>query len=94
MVFSLFFHFFALYLQKIKVTFQKVMLTEVKLYQCEFDRTPTDDDLLKCIEIAKEDDCIVHLQWCLKWSGNYYVQVTKDSTLETIKERLPKIYGI
>lgn len=70
------------------------MITEVKLYQCEFDTVPNDDDLLKCIEIAKENDCIVHLQWSLKWSGNHYVQVTKDSTLMAVKDRIPKTYGL
>ena len=70
------------------------MITEVKLYQSDFDTVPNDEDLLKCIEIAKKNDCMVQLKWCLKWSGNYYITATKDSTLESLKERMPKTYGL
>lgn len=70
------------------------MITEVRLFQCDFDCVPNDADFLKCIDIAKGNGCIVQLQWTLKWSGNYSIQVTKDSTLQTLKDKLPKTYGI
>ena len=70
------------------------MITKVELFQCDFDHVPSDADLLKCIDIAKGNGCIVQLQWTLKWSGNYFIQVTKDSTLQTLKDKLPKSYGI
>ena len=70
------------------------MLTEVKTFKCDFDHTPSDDDILECIELAKKYDCVIELTWCLKWSGHYSRYVYKDSTLESVKDTLPKIYGM
>lgn len=70
------------------------MIKEVKIYQCEFDKVPTDSDLEECISIAKEHKCIVQLEWCLKWAGHYHIQIDENTTLEEAKNKLPKEYGV
>ena len=70
------------------------MLKEVKTFMCDFDCTPTDEDINFCIYHAKANDCIVELKWRMKWSGDYSRYIYSNSTFEQIKESLPKIYGI
>ena len=70
------------------------MISEVKRYMCPFDTTPKDDDIEKCIELAKQNDCVIELFWRMKWSGNYSRYIYPESTFDEIKESLPKIYGV
>ena len=70
------------------------MITEVKEFMCPFDCTPSDNDIMLSIEIAKKENCIVRLSWLLKWSGKFERFIYPESTLEDIKNTLPKIYGI
>lgn len=70
------------------------MITEIKEYSCGFDCTPTDDDILEAISLAKKYECVIKLTWTLKWGGNYYRFITKESNFEDIKNSLPKIYGL
>jgi hypothetical protein len=70
------------------------MIKELKSYICEFDTVPTDDDLMQAIEIAKKDNCVVEIHWTLKWSGHYARYFYADDTLETARDKLPKIYGM
>ncbi len=68
------------------------MLTEVKEYMC--DTAPKDDDLLVAMSFAKAYHCIIKITWVMKWSGRYSVLVNKEDSLEDIKSRLPKLYGL
>jgi len=70
------------------------MITEVKQYMCPFDTTPKDEDIKDCIELAKQNNCIIHLTWRMKWSGDYGRYIYPHNTFEEIKESLPKIYGM
>lgn len=70
------------------------MIKEVKEFMCDFDYTPTDEDIQKCLEIAKRDNCVVKLCWNKKWSGHYSRCIRPEHTFEEIKESLPKIYGM
>jgi len=70
------------------------MITEVKEYTCQFDYAPSDDDIKEAIELAKKFNCIIKLSWRLKWSGEYKRFISPTSTFESVKESLPKIYGI
>ena len=68
------------------------MIARLKTYLCN--RTPEDDDILQAMEIVKHDHCFVKILWSIPYSGTYYVIVSFDSTLEYVKEQIPKIYGI
>ena len=72
------------------------MIKEIKTYLIdELSTTPTLDDIQACVEIAKENDCIVELNWIMKWSGQYsrYIRATDDPQ-EFYDTKLPKVYGI
>ena len=68
------------------------MITEIKNYWC--DGAPKDDDILCAIDIARTNNIMVRLEWFIMHSGLYTVRVKKDDTLDSVKERLPKVYGI
>lgn len=73
------------------------MIQELKTYVC--DHTPKDDDILEAMKIVKNDGCVVRILWNVKYSGTKYsgtydVLVANDSTLESVKAQLPKIYPI
>lgn len=68
------------------------MIQRRKTYAC--DGTPRDEDVLQAIEIAQRENCQIMLCWHVKWSGNYSVLVKPDSTLESVKEKIPRVYGI
>ena len=57
-------------------------------------RTPTDDEINQCIEIANRDDCIVCLEWYFPYSGRYSVNIVKGTTYEEVKNKLPKCYPV
>ena len=47
------------------------------------------------IEIAKENDCIVSLEWTKKWSGHYKRYIyAEDDALDVFDNRIPKVYGL
>lgn len=62
---------------------------------CEFDKTPKKEEVKKCIQIAKENNCVVSLVWRLKWSGRYdryyYGDENPEEQYESIKNI---IYGL
>ena len=72
------------------------MLKEVKeFYIDELNATPTLDDIKTCVAIAKENNCIVKLNWTMKWSGNYARCIrASDDPQEFYDNKLPKVYGL
>ena len=42
----------------------------VKEYQCD-SRTPSDEEINECLDIAEKEDCIVKLRWYFPYSGWY-----------------------
>ena len=72
------------------------MLKEVKAYMIdELDKTPTLQNIEECIAIAKENDCIVELNWTMKWSGHYtrYIRANDDPQ-DFYNNKLPRVYGL
>lgn len=67
------------------------MIQECKVYLCE---GPTDEEILEALDIVKRDHCIIKLQWYVRHRGIYHAIVTFDSTLESVKAQIPKVYGI
>ena len=56
---------------------------------------PTDEEIQKLIEIAKENpDCIVRVHWYVKYNGWFDRAFCADDTVETFKARMPKVYGL
>ena len=51
------------------------------------ERTPTDDEINQCIEIANREDFSTY-------SGRYSVDIIKGMTYEVIKNKLPKCYPV
>ena len=68
----------------------------VKTYLLEkHETTPTVEHIQRCIEIAKENDCIVSLEWVMKWNGHYSRYIyADDNALDVFNNRLPKVYGL
>lgn len=65
----------------------------IKEYLCD-NRTPSDEEIMECLEIANKEDCIVKLKWFFPYSGWYHLTATKDMTFEECKDKLPKVYGV
>ena len=56
---------------------------------------PNDEDIIELIEIAKQNlDCQVIIHWYTKYSGWYNRRIYPNDTIETVKERMPKVYGL
>lgn len=69
------------------------MLREVKTYRN--DRSPIIEDIQRCIDIAKENDCVVRLEWYIKWSGNYHIYIDSKSNAEHVYiHEVPKVYPV
>ena len=63
----------------------------VKEFICDGD-LPSDEEILKSIEIANKENCIIKLQWFGSYSGWHKIQFNNGATLEKIKEILKKHY--
>ena len=68
------------------------MIREIRTFHC--DGHPSDEDIRQALEIVGDSYLIVRLTWFIKYSGEYEVLVVKDDTPATVRDRLPKIYGI
>ena len=71
-------------------------MKKVEIYSLEKHETrPTVEHIQQCIDIAKENDCIVSLEWTIKWSGHYSRYIyADDEALDVFNNRLPKVYGM
>lgn len=65
----------------------------VKEYLCD-SRTPSDEELLECISIVEQENCIVRLIWFFPYHGWNKLYIKKGMTFEECKEKLPKVYGV
>jgi len=70
------------------------MIREVKQYMCEFDYTPSVEDIMEAINLANKNNCIIKLVWRLKYSGEYSRFIYPSNTFDDIKKSLPTIYGV
>ena len=68
------------------------MIQEVRTYIC--DGTPSDEDIKEAISIVQREGVVIRLQWHVKYSGTYFATVAYDSTLESVKAQIPKVYGM
>ena len=56
---------------------------------------PSNEDILELIEIAKSNlDSQVIVHWWVKYNGWYSRRIDATDTLETVKEKMPKSYGL
>lgn len=71
-------------------------MKKVETYLLEkHEDTPTIEHIQQCIDIAKEKDCIVSLEWNKKWSGRYSRYIyANDNAKDVFDNRLPKVYGL
>jgi len=80
-------------LRRLSKAGDKQLLREVKTYQS--DRSPIIEDIQRCIDIAKEHDCVVRLEWHIKWSGHYHIYINSKSNAEDIYvHEVPKSYSV
>lgn len=68
-------------------------MKQIKSYLCD-NCTPTDEEIMQCIEIANVEDCIVELKWYSPYSGWYELCISKDMTFEECKNILPEVYPV
>ena len=55
---------------------------------------PTDADIIHCIDYSVAHNCISRLEWIFPYSGKYIVDIYPNDTLETVRNKMPKIYGV
>lgn len=65
----------------------------IKEYLCD-KRTPLDEEIRECLEIANKEDCIVKLTWFYPYNGWHKLFVKNGMTFEECKDKLPKVYGV
>lgn len=64
-------------------------------YGLKDNKTPTLENIRTCCEIAKRDNCIIHLWWYVQYSGWYDVLLFPESNPEEVFEKeVPQVYGI
>ncbi len=68
------------------------MIQEMKIYVC--DTVPTDDDISTSIDIARNEHILIKLLWYVEYSGTYHAVIAHDSTIESVKAQMPKIYPV
>lgn len=73
------------------------MLREVKVYKC--DGIPQDRDIVEALDIVhqaeKEDiSIIVELRWFVPYSGRYKIEIDEKDTIKSVRNKLPKTYGV
>lgn len=67
------------------------MIKEIKNYYC--DTIPKEEDLLAALEVANTNPrAWIKLSW--QFYGPYSIIVTYEDTLETLKDKLPKVYPV
>ena len=65
----------------------------IKEYMCD-NRTPTDKEIEEAVNIATTEDCVVKLFWVHPYSGEYRAYIKPNTTIEEVKENLPKCYAV
>ena len=70
------------------------MLRRIEFETEKVGAEPTDKELEEAIKIASEENVIVIIHWYMKWSGWYKVRVKGTDTVESCRERMPKVYGL
>lgn len=68
-------------------------MKQIKEYLCD-NGTPSDTEIMECLEIVKNEDCIVKLIWFFPYNGWHKRYIKKDMTFEEVKDSLPKVYGV
>lgn len=63
-------------------------MKQIKSYLCD-NRTPTDEEIMQCVEIANAEDCIVELTWYFSYS-ECKLNISKDMTFEKCKNAVSK----
>ena len=65
----------------------------IKEYLCDYS-TPSDDEIMECLKIVNNEDCIVKLTWFFPYNGWHKLFVKRGMTFEECEKKLPKCYGI
>ena len=68
------------------------MIHEVKTYFC--DNIPGDEDIEQALAFARSGICWVKLCWFVHYSALYSVYVKPESTVDSVKAQMPKVYGV
>ena len=68
------------------------MLKKVEIYRC--DDSPGDEEINEVLYMVKRKNIVIRVEWFVKWSGHYSFIADKDSTYESIKQQIPRIYGM
>lgn len=66
-------------------------MKELKTYYCT--DVPNNDEIEEAIHITQTQHCLVSLVWTVFYSS-YRVLVQEDDTIESVREKMPKVYGI
>ena len=57
-------------------------MLQIKHYKAAF-VTPSDDEIKEGIEIARQNDCIVRIDYFVPYSGLFHLDIYPDSTPES-----------
>lgn len=65
----------------------------IKTYLCD-DNTPTRFELEDALEIAKNEHCIINLEWIFPMSGKYSMMIDETMNVEDMELSLPNCYPV
>lgn len=66
-------------------------MKELKTYYCT--DVPNDDEIQEAIRITRTQHCLVSLVWTVFYNS-YRVLVQENDTVESVHEKMPKVYGL
>lgn len=67
------------------------MIREIKQYYC--DTIPKESDLIAALEVAQANPrAWIQLSW--DYFAPYAIIITYEDTLETVKDKMPKVYAV
>lgn len=70
------------------------MIKEMRTVMVLDHKVPSVDDIAEAILCARENNCLVKIEWCIPFSSKYSRIVNGDSNVQEIKDSLPKVYGV
>lgn len=65
----------------------------IKEYLCD-NRTPSDEEIMECLEIVNNEDCTIKLTWFFPYNGWHKLFIEKGMTFDECKNKTRRVYGV
>ena len=66
-------------------------MKQIKEFLCD-EKSPTNDEVERCLKIAKNENCVINLYWDGPNKYTYNIFIRDNMTFEECVEQIPKFY--